>query len=546
MFKKISFRHKMFTLPAMTAIAFAIVLFTVQHFGNKNEQLLTLLEKGHYPAFELARDLKDNLEGVQRSLHNAVSDSDAESLIAAEPYAEAFLAHVETGRSNPVLDKNAMTTLEIQFKDYYQSAQSVSERMISGGFSRGLAEEISATGKKFNDLEVLLDESAVEYRAAIEAGFQTTTASFQSATNTISLCLLIAIGILIPGAIFMARMVTVPVNDAVEAAKMLTEGNLNVAIQSASEDEIGEMLNALDHLAMRLRNIIQQVHTESESLSTAAEQVAASSQGLSHGTSEQAAAVEQTSSTLEEMSASITQNAENSRRLEQMAAKGVSDAEESGKAVDETVVAMETIANRISIVEEIAYQTNLLALNAAIEAARAGEHGKGFAVVASEVRKLAERSQAAAQEIGDVASMSVKSAKRSGELLAELVPSIQGTAEFVQEVAAASREQSTSIGQMSQAMEQMDRVTQKNASSAEELSSTAEQLAAQAQGLKKLMSFFRLSSASTGGDGAGVIEAGPSVSSLAWTPEGFKGSSEGTQTVAAAAPGDHDDEFTQF
>jgi methyl-accepting chemotaxis protein len=191
------------------------------------------------------------------------------------------------------------------------------------------------------------------------------------------------------------------------------------------------------------------------------------------------------------MNASINENSQNSRKLEEMAMKGVSDAEASGKAVEETVRAMRTIAERISIVEEIAYQTNLLALNAAIEAARAGEHGKGFAVVATEVRKLAERSQAAAREIGEVASASVESSQRSGELLAQLVPSIQRTAELVQEVAAASREQSSGVDQINRAMAQVDAVSQRNAAAAEELSSTATQLSVQAVQMKQTIGFFQ-------------------------------------------------------
>jgi methyl-accepting chemotaxis protein len=177
-----------------------------------------------------------------------------------------------------------------------------------------------------------------------------------------------------------------------------------------------------------------------------------------------------------------------------MALKGASDVEESGKVVEETLKAMQKIAEKISIVEEIAYQTNLLALNAAIEAARAGEHGKGFAVVAAEVRKLAERSQAAASEIGEVASSSVKVASRSGELLADLVPSIRKTAELVQEVSAASQEQSGGVGQITQAMSEMDIVTQRNASAAQQLASTANQLSSQADGLKQAMRFFRVGS----------------------------------------------------
>src|SRR5258708_698995 len=192
------------------------------------------------------------------------------------------------------------------------------------------------------------------------------------------------------------------------------------------------------------------------------------------------------------MSASITQNAENSREMEQMALKGARDSEGSGAAVRETVIAMKQIAEKISIIEEIAYQTNLLALNAAIEAARAGDHGRGFAVVATEVRKLAERSQTAAREIGALALNSVGVAERSGGLLQELVPAIKKTAELVQEVAASSIEQSTGVDQINRAMTSVDTVTQRNASSAEELSSTAEELAAQSEALQQLMAFFRV------------------------------------------------------
>jgi len=260
-------------------------------------------------------------------------------------------------------------------------------------------------------------------------------------------------------------------------------------------DELGDVARAYNTFADNLHESIEWVIGTADILSKAAGEIAASAQNLTQSTSEHAAAVEETTASLEEMNASITQNAENSRQMEQMALKGSKDISESSQAVAESVNAMKTIAEKISIVEEIAYQTNLLALNAAIEAARAGEHGKGFAVVASEVRKLAERSQIAAGDISSLTSSSVRVAERSGEVLVGLVPSIRKTAELVQEVATASREQAMGVAQVNKAMTQLDKVTQRNATWAEELSITADQMAAHAESLQQLMSVFRVDQA---------------------------------------------------
>lgn len=273
-------------------------------------------------------------------------------------------------------------------------------------------------------------------------------------------------------------------------AQSIASGNLMVKVSPRSEgDALGHALQAM---VTNLAETIGSVRSAAGALSGAAAQVAASSQSLSQGTSEQANAVVETSSTLEQMSATITQNAENSRRTEEMSVKGASDAEQSGKIVEESSQAMQVIAEKISVIEEIAYQTNLLALNAAIEAARAGENGRGFAVVANEVRKLAERSQGSAREITQLARTSVKVADRSQLLIGELVPSIRKTTQLVQEVVAASQEQAAGVRQVNDAIALMDQVTQRNASAAEELSSTAEELSSQAEALQELMDFFKV------------------------------------------------------
>jgi methyl-accepting chemotaxis protein len=277
-------------------------------------------------------------------------------------------------------------------------------------------------------------------------------------------------------------------NSMVAAATGIAAGDLRVRVTPRSDrDALGQ---ALSNMIGRLTEIIGEVRSGAASLTVASSQVSASAQSLSQGTSQQASSVEETTSSLQEMSASITQNAENSGQMETMAVKGTKDADESAQAVMQSAEAMTRIAQKISIIEEIAYQTNLLALNAAIEAARAGEHGRGFAVVATEVRKLAERSQAAAKDIGELATSSVDVAQRSGRLLTELVPTIRRTADLVREVAAASNEQSGGVSQINRAMTLVDQVTQRNASASEELASTAEEMASQAEALQQTIAFF--------------------------------------------------------
>ena len=276
--------------------------------------------------------------------------------------------------------------------------------------------------------------------------------------------------------------------DMAGVAKGIAEGNLTVHVKPRSDADI--FGNAFATMVQKLVEVMSEVRSGASALTAASTQISASAQSLSQGTSEQASSVEETTSSLQEISASITQNAENSHEMEQMAVKGSTDVAESSQAVQQSVEAMIKIAEKISIIEEIAYQTNLLALNAAIEAARAGEHGRGFAVVATEVRKLAERSQAAAKDIGGLASSSVQVAKRSGGLLSELVPTIRRTADLVREVAAASNEQSAGVSQINRAMGLVDQVTQRNASAAEELASTAEEMSAQAEALQRMIAFF--------------------------------------------------------
>lgn len=284
----------------------------------------------------------------------------------------------------------------------------------------------------------------------------------------------------------------VGLNEVLRVLAALAQGDLTQTIDKEYSGTFGELKTASNDTVDKLASIVTDVINATDALSNASEQVSATSQALSQAASEQAASVEETSASIEQMAAGINQNAENAKITDGIAGKASKEAIEGGEAVKQTVAAMKEIASKIGIIDDIAYQTNMLALNAAIEAARAGEHGKGFAVVAAEVRKLAERSQIAAKEIGDLAGGSVKTAERAGTLIDEIVPGIGRTSDLVQEIAAASQEQSAGVGQINTAMNQMNQITQTNASSSEELAATAEEMTSQAEQLLELVSFFDL------------------------------------------------------
>ncbi|MFY0583901.1 methyl-accepting chemotaxis protein [Cystobacter fuscus] len=494
----------------LTVLAVFVGVQGLRGMAQTDESLQEIHE---HHALGLAKLLEADVHmlHMSRTLRNVVLDVGTERLSertaelekSREQLEEAFAAYRRTIFSSDSAQQLKAAEVDRLLTQLRSEQQDVLQLAASGRLPRMLTTSkdlyVDAGVKEVraveNQIEAAITELEAHQFAAMEQFSERSASSYaefrRSVMGVIFAAVVVAFGVGLLTTVVIAEQLGGEPGYAAEMVHRVADGDLSVNVETKGNDRTS-LLFALKEMVRKLSEAMAEVRMGAATLSAAATQVSASSQSLSQGTGEQASSVEQTTASLEQMTASITQNRDYSRQMAQMAVKGARDAEESGQVVKKTVEAMTSIAEKVSIIEEIAYQTNLLALNAAIEAARAGAHGKGFAVVATEVRKLAERSRTAAKEISELATSSVKVATRSGHLLEELVPSIRKTADLVQEVVAASNEQADGVVQMNKAMQHVDQVTQRNASASEELATTAEELSAQAEVLTQMVSYFRV------------------------------------------------------
>ncbi|MBF0273034.1 MAG: HAMP domain-containing protein [Magnetococcales bacterium] len=471
----------------------------------------------------LARML-DEIEPDHRKLHQE-GEAIKKALLAGDV---ATAARYYQENVIPALGKVRATLAKMQERARENLAGKAKAEKI---FTEETQVHLATVKKHFHDMNDLAKEKILSENQMITNAHQVRNVVLSVSAAAIVLGLLLAA--------FVTRSITRPILVSIAFAEKVALGNLDGECECDvnRKDEAGRLAQALNDMVQRLRQVVEDVINAAENVANGSQESSANAQNLSQGASEQAASIEETSSAMEEMASNIQQNTDNAQTTEKIASQAAKDAQEGGQSVLAAVEVMKEIANKISIIEEIARQTNLLALNAAIEAARAGEHGKGFAVVAAEVRKLAERSQSAAGEIGHLSASSVQVAERTGQIMNKLVPDIKRTAELVQEIAAASVEQNQGASQVNMAIQQLDKVIQRNAGASEEMAATADELSEQASRLQEIMGFFKIGRRpAVRRRELTVARATPVVSS-----------SGGDSLRALPAPNrSHDDEFETF
>lgn len=428
--------------------------------------------------------LSRSVEEVQNMNEQAVeNDKEIQALIT-------HLQSVKSPATAALIDK-----FEYQYNDYYKIFIQVKDISLENGDERAYQYSVTTARENLNESERLMEVIVNRDRALLEKAKADSVALYSSIRNNMNMILIISIIVGAAVAYWIITSIIKSLNQANEAIKAVANGDLTTEIEIKNNDEIGQLLGFLKDMMGKLKEVISFVSSSANNIAAASQQMSSSSQELSQGASEQASSAEEVSSSMEEMSSNIQQNTDNAQQTEKISVEAANNIKRGSQAVNNTVDSMKNIASKISIIEEISRQTNLLALNAAVEAARAGEHGKGFAVVAAEVRKLAERSQIAANEINELSGSSVKIAEDSGKLLEEIVPEIEKTAQLVQEISASSIEQNSGAEQVNSALQQLNQVIQQNAAGSEEIASGSEELASQADQLKDMVAFFNIGNA---------------------------------------------------
>lgn len=499
MFSNLKIKHKILLFPVLFTLVILIVFLLFQISTNRSKTLLNNIQEGYVPYLEIANKLGYELINLQREFQDAVAAADEEKLADTESKYLYIQAYLDTAAINIIgANNDDIQELSAQFETYYSLASNTSAAMIRGEYTEELSTDITNMVEAFNtikgDLNNLISVSKQETKTAFSETNDNSNRSFRN--------ILLILGFSLTLFLIISFIISISLNKSIQKIRNrlvhLSNGqffNDENASDKMANDEIGEMMTATNELITKLKAVIKDVQIGIEAMTTASSETSNTSEQLSSGANEQASSVEQIAATVEEISANIKQNSENAQKTGTIS-KDANDGIKRVTAQSQNAVdANKSILDKIGVINDIAFQTNILALNAGVEAARAGEHGKGFAVVASEVRKLAEISKVAAEEIVTLSQESFDAVSLAVQVMTDTTANVEKTTSLVQEIMAASMEQSTGTDQVNNAIQQLNSLTQQNAAASEELSGHAMELAEQAKNLKKLIAFFKFDNA---------------------------------------------------
>jgi len=532
--KNVKFKYKLLLLPALSCLVFAQVVAVVQFYNGRNASNLGRIQKGLYPAVEASRNMENTLDEIQRTLQNAVASQETAQISTADSIADVFHGLISASKENPANSRSDLARLDADFRKYYSLARDISIRMIGGVMDQQTVGQLNEMRDQYNAIRRQLETNTAVNRKAISEAFDVTLRNHAKSRNILILLVLLAAALLILLSRVITNLITGPIFELVDGVKTIAQGDLTKRVNIDAKDETGELAGWFNKFAENLHGIISQVKSNTESVASAAGIISLTSNKMAASAQDHNNHSGEVASSVEEMTSSIMQNSQNAGQTAKIAEEAGSKArlgtqamQETLKGMDEIVLStqkmggiIQSLSSRVlqvdeitRVIDKIADQTNLLALNAAIEAARAGEEGSGFAVVADEVRKLAERTTEATKRIASTieaiqtdtvqASESMNTTKtvvvvgkaaaeKTEKVLAEILDVVARATDMIQQIAAASEEQSSGAEEISCSVEEMNAVSKQSAEGAEELADVVQALSRQTENLKKSIVQFKL------------------------------------------------------